>query len=228
MKYTPSIAFDEFAGSAKGVTAAKTRGRKYIRNKGYGNPSNTVSQSGVKAIFRQLTKSFKALTPAQIVAWNTVAQSQEGRSTLGTKAKISGLNLYLRLNYWVVVCGGTVLNTPPDLTGVEAPSEATISLSSSVFTLTLDSIPDDVTNLKLVIKASMPVSNGISDAFAKATIIGDPQEPVDTAIDLKTTYVAKYEEPSASRPKIFLSWFYVNTSTGEKSGEMLGMAILSE
>ena len=34
MKYTPSIAFDEFAGSAKGVTAAKSRGRKYIRNKG--------------------------------------------------------------------------------------------------------------------------------------------------------------------------------------------------
>ena len=31
MKYNPSIAFDEMSGSAKGVTAAKTRGRKYIR-----------------------------------------------------------------------------------------------------------------------------------------------------------------------------------------------------
>ncbi|MBR0255662.1 MAG: hypothetical protein IJQ69_07080 [Bacteroidales bacterium] len=36
MKYNPSIAFDEMSGSAKGVTAAKTRGRKYIRNRGYG------------------------------------------------------------------------------------------------------------------------------------------------------------------------------------------------
>ena len=33
MKYNPSIAFDEMSGSAKGVTAAKTRGRKYIRNR---------------------------------------------------------------------------------------------------------------------------------------------------------------------------------------------------
>ena len=33
---SPSIAFDEMSGSAKGVTAAKTRGRKYIRNRGYG------------------------------------------------------------------------------------------------------------------------------------------------------------------------------------------------
>ena len=36
MKYVPSIAFDEMSGSAKGVTAAKSRGRKYIRNRGYG------------------------------------------------------------------------------------------------------------------------------------------------------------------------------------------------
>ena len=28
MKYVPSIAFDEMSGSAKGVTAAKVRGRK--------------------------------------------------------------------------------------------------------------------------------------------------------------------------------------------------------
>lgn len=28
MKYIPSIAFEEMSGSAKGVTAAKTRGRK--------------------------------------------------------------------------------------------------------------------------------------------------------------------------------------------------------
>lgn len=36
MKYIPSIAFEEMSGSAKGVTAAKNRGRKYIRNKGTG------------------------------------------------------------------------------------------------------------------------------------------------------------------------------------------------
>ena len=34
MKYIPSIAFEEMSGSAKGVTAAKVRGRKYIKNRG--------------------------------------------------------------------------------------------------------------------------------------------------------------------------------------------------
>ncbi len=41
MKYVPSIAFDEMSGSAKGVTAAKSRGRKYIRNRGYGGSTRT-------------------------------------------------------------------------------------------------------------------------------------------------------------------------------------------
>lgn len=40
MKYLPSIAFEEMSGSAKGVTAAKTRGRKYIRNRGYSGGTN--------------------------------------------------------------------------------------------------------------------------------------------------------------------------------------------
>ena len=228
MKYTPSIAFEEFAGSAKGVTAAKSRGRKYIRNKGYGNPSNTTFQSDTKAIFSQLTKSFKALTSEQIISWNALAQTQEGRSTLGSKSKISGLNLYLRLNYWVVACGGTAQDTPPSLLGVDAPAEATLSLTASAFTLTLASVPLDVTNLKLIVKASMPQSNGISDAYAKATVIGDPQIPVETAIDLKADYDAKYEAPNTANPKIFVKLFYVNTVTGEKSGEMMALATLSE
>ena len=227
MKYTPSIAYDEFAGSAKGVTAAKSRGRKYIRTRGYGNSSNSASQGDVKAIFRQLAKSFKSLTSAQIAAWNTLAQTQEGRSTLGTKAKISGLNLYLRLNHWIVACGGTALATPPSLTGVVAPSDATLSLTSSAFTLTLASIPTDVSDLKLIIRASMPQSNGISDAYARATIVGDPQTPVTTAIALKTDYDAKYGAPTAVSPKVFVKWFYVNTTTGEKSGEMMGLATLT-
>lgn len=55
MKYIPSIAFEEMSGSAKGVTAAKTRGRKYIRNRGYGGSVRTSDQASVKAIFKRLS-----------------------------------------------------------------------------------------------------------------------------------------------------------------------------
>ena len=58
MKYLPSIAFEEMSGSAKGVTAAKTRGRKYIRNRGYGGSVRTSDQASVKAVFKRLSQAW--------------------------------------------------------------------------------------------------------------------------------------------------------------------------
>ena len=137
MKYTPSIAFDEMSGSAKGVTAAKTRGRKYIRNRGYGGATRTAYQSSVKSVFKQLSQAWHGLTNEQILAWNAAANTAQGKSVLGSKSKISGANLFLRLNYWVVYCGGNMLTTPPTLSGVDAPASAAVVINASAMTFTL-------------------------------------------------------------------------------------------
>ncbi|MDO5443578.1 MAG: hypothetical protein Q4G10_07895 [Bacteroidia bacterium] len=227
MKYIPSIAFEEMSGSAKGVTAAKTRGRKYIRNRGYGGSVRTSDQASVKAVFKQLSQAWQSLTNAQILAWNAAAQSAEARSVLGTKTKITGANLFMRLNYWVVYCKGSIMQNPPALTGVDAPADATITLSASAFTFKLNSVPSSTTNLKLIICASAPQSNGISRAYSKAAEIGEPETPSTTAVDIKDDYEAKYGAVSAGSPKVFFKYFFVDVTTGEKSGEMLASVKLA-
>ena len=221
MKYIPSIAFEEMSGSAKGVTAAKMKSRKYIRNRGYGGSVRTADQAKVKGIFKQLTTQWKSLSNDQILAWNKLALSQEGRSVLGSKAKISGANLYTRLNYWIVACGGTALANPPALVGVENPGAATISCQGSTFTFTLASVPADVTNLKLVIEASEGQSNGVTRAHSKAVAIKMVATPSTSAVDIAADYTAKHGAPSAAAPKIFFRYYLVNGATGEKSGTML-------
>ena len=94
-------------------------------------------------------------------------------------------------------------------------------------TLTLDSIPADVTNLTLIIQASGPQGNGITRAYSKTAAFDEPYTPVTTAIDIKAKYDAKCGAPSAGSPKVFFKYFYVNTVTGEKSGEVLAQAKLS-
>ena len=227
MKYIPSIAFEEMSGSAKGVTAAKVKSRKYIRNRGYGGSTRTSYQASVKAVFKQLSQAWKSLTNAQILAWNAAANTAEGRSVLGTKGKISGCNLFMRLNYWVVYCGGSIMTAVPTLSGVETPDDVTLVLSASAMTFQLASIPSDVTNLKLVIQASEPQGNGITRAYSKAAAFADPYTPVATAIDIKSAYDAKCGAPSAGYPKVFFKYFYVNTATGEKSGEKMASVVLS-
>ena len=228
MKYIPSIAFEEMSGSAKGVTAAKVRGRKYIRNRGYGGGVRTSAQAAVKSIFKQLSQSWKNLTNAQILAWNALAQTQAGKSVLGTSAKISGANLYSRLNYWIVFCGGEALSNPPALQGVEAPTEAVVTLTPTKFTFELEGEPDNAADLKLIIMASAPQSNGVTRAYGKAVQIAQPLEAVCEEYDIKEDYDNKHGSPNAAAPKVFMKYFFVNTKTGEKSGEMLTLVSLDE
>ena len=184
-------------------------------------------QSSVKAVFKQLSQAWQGLTNEQILAWNAAANSAQGKSVLGTKAKISGANLFMRLNYWVVYCGGQIMTAVPNLAGVVSPDSATIVLSSSAMTFTLATIPSDVSNLKLVIQASEPQGNGITRAYSKAAAFDSPYTPVATAIDIKAKYDAKNGAPTAGNPKVFFKYFYVNTATGEKSGDVLVQAKLA-
>lgn len=228
MKYVPSIAFDEMSGSAKGVTAAKVRGRKYIRNRGYGGSTRSTLQASVKSVFKELSQAWKNLTQEQIVSWNTLAQTQAGKSVLGTSARITGSNLFMRLNYWVVYCGGEIMVNPPTLQGVEAPAEAIVNLTPAKFTFELEKEPALPGNLKLIVQASAPQSNGISNAYSKASQIGNPLEPAIEEYDLKEVYDAKYGIPTTASPKVFIKYFFVNTATGEKSGDMMALASLAE
>ena len=139
----------------------------------------------------------------------------------GTGAKISGSNLFTRLNYWIVACGGQPEVTPPTLLGVENPSSATIVCEGETFTFKLDQALADNGGIFLVIEATEGQSNGVSRAHSKAVAIKMVEEPTAAAVDIRADYVAKNGNTNAAAPKIFFRYYYVNSSTGEKSGTML-------
>ena len=81
MTYILSIAPEEMTGSSKGVTAAKVRSRKYIRNKGIGGSVRT-STNPQRNPFSRSSPRAGNLTNAQILAWNALALSQAGKRIL--------------------------------------------------------------------------------------------------------------------------------------------------
>ena len=89
------------------------------------------------------------------------------------------------------------------------------------FTFKLDQALADNGGIFLVIEATEGQSNGVSRAHSKASGIKLVEEPTAAAIDIRADYVAKNGAPSAAAPKIFFRYYYVNSSTGEKSGAML-------
>ena len=96
------------------------------------------------------------------------------------------------------------------------------------FTFELEGEPDNAADLKLIIMASAPQSNGVTRAYGKAVQIAQPLEAVCEEYDIKEDFDNKHGAPNAAAPKIFMKYFFVNTKTGEKSGEMLTMVRLDE
>ena len=77
------------------------------------------------------------------------------------------------------------------------------------------------------VMTSAPLSNGVTHAYSKAVQISGVLEAVTEEYDLKQDYDGKHGAPNAA-PKIFMKYFFVNTQTGEKSGEKLTLATLQE
>ena len=107
------------------------------------------------------------------------------------------------------------------LQGVEAPTEAVVTLTPTKFTFEFESEPENVQDLKLIIQASAPQSNGVTRAYGKAVQIGGVLEAVT-----EEYYIKEDSDNKHGAPKIFMKYFFVNTKTGEKSGEMLIMVTL--
>ena len=63
-----------------------------------------------------------------------------------------GSNLFIRLNYWIVACGGQPVVNPPELAGIENPSSATIVCQGDTFTFKLDLALNDNGGIFLVIE----------------------------------------------------------------------------
>ena len=227
MRYKPSIAFDRMSGSAKGVTASQNKGAIFLRTKGTGSKKRTADQAAVKSVFKQLQQSWKNLSTAEIQAWNNAAKSQSGRRVLGQKAQLTGANLYLRLNFWVLRCGGQVLTSPPLLTGIEQPAVAQAAISNGSFMFRLNSVPEQAAGLRLVIMATGPQTVGTVTGVGRGSTFCEPVTPGVGAVNLLQQYAAKFGMPNAGKPKVFLIYFYVNPSTGEKSGEQLINAFYS-
>ena len=227
MRYKPSIAFDRMSGSAKGVTASQNKGAVFLRTRGTGSKKRTADQATIKSIFRMLTQSWKNLGPAEIQAWNNAAKTQSGRRVLGQKAQLSGSNLFLRLNFWVVRCGGQVLTSPPVMAGVEQTGQVSLALTDDTLMFHLLQMPQTA-GLRLVVMATTPQTVGTITGVGRGSTFCGPFEPSAAAVNLMAWYQAKFGMPNLSRPKIFLRYFYVNPATGEKGPEQLQSVILGQ
>lgn len=210
---SPSIAFNGFSGSAGGVTARYVDGRTILGLKAYASGGSTNAQVARRASFTTITRSWKLLTDAEREAWNRMAETATGRSVLGQKAKISGFNLYVRLNANRQLAGEALMTTPPATMGA-LPNVRFGKLWMTPQVVVIKGITHEPAPCKLVVKMSTGQSRGVSNGWRKTVIISPGMEDDWGDADVTQLYLKTLGVTPKPGQKVFLEMYWLDTTSG--------------
>ena len=210
----PSIAFEGFSGSAKGVTARQVGGRTVLGVRSYPTGFATVAQMVRRSALSKITKAYKTLTAEQQRSWELLAESASGASVFGQKAKLSGHNLFVRLNSNRAYVGEAELLASAPALHTDIPL-----VSYTDFQITEDSIlfvgvPEPVDGLLLVAKMSDGQSSGVSSAWGKTVIISPDRVPDWGDIDLTEAFIQVMGYAPINGQKYFVEMYWIDPATG--------------
>ena len=209
----PSIAFGGFSGSAKGVTARQVGGRSVLSLKCFPTGAATGAQLARRASLKKISKSWKALSSEQMREWDRLEEHASGASSLGQKAEISGLNLYIRLNSYRVMAGESMMADAP-AAEVAVPN---VSYSQVVVTpelVVFGGIKHESTPLKFVVKMSVSQSAGVSNGWSKTVIITPGMEDDWGEADVTRLYLKTIGVEPVPGEKVFIETYWLDTATG--------------
>ena len=209
----PSIAFEGFLGSAKGVTARRVGGRNILSVKSRPTGATTNAQVVRRASMSKISKSWKQLTNEQMREWDRLAEHTSGQSAFGQKAELTGMNLYIRLNVNRAMAGEALLSTAPEST-VAVPNVEYSQISVTPELVAITGIKHQASPYKLVVKMSAGQSAGISNGWSKTVIITHGIEDDWGEADVTTLYLKTIGVEPVPGQKVFVESYWMDTSTG--------------
>lgn len=136
MKYLPGIAVNELNGTLKGVTAQRWRGLGVFRKKPTPHNPMTPRQTDVRIITAQIAEAWREeLNQGQRTAWNQRAKNYPWKDVFGREIAMTGLNLYVKLNFPLIDFGLPKNIEPPPMT--EPPELDDVILDPDINTMFL-------------------------------------------------------------------------------------------
>ena len=210
----PSIAFGGFSGSAKGVTARFQDGRSILSLKAYPTGYATASQLVRRSALSKISKAYKNLTAEEQKTWENLAETVSGKSVFGQKAKLSGSNLFVKLNSNRAYVGEAQLlsSAPANLVAIPTVEFTDYCISENIILFT--GVPGPEAELLLVAKMSNGQSRGVSNGWDKTVIISPDKVPDWGDIDLTEAFQNVMGTSPVNGQKYFVEMYWIDPATG--------------
>ena len=213
MKALPSIAFNDFSGTAGDVTAKATKSGTVLTVRPF--PSKVVSpaQKVKRNALSAISRSYRELTGNQMAAWAALAEHLKGISTFGVAAEMTAHNAYVRINSNRQMVGMPLLSDAPDYHhDIPEVDYEDFWVSPTLIAFTGIERPQD--SYRLVMKMSGGQSNGISNGWSKTVIVAPGTEDDWGEANVTRLYTSTIGYTPQVGEKVFIELWWLDINTG--------------
>lgn len=179
-------------GKIAGAVASRNRYAGYFRAKTSPVNPQTTYQSDARNQFTGLTQAWRGLTAAQQASWNAAVVDFEKSNVFGDKVKLTGAQLYIRLNGNILNVGGSVITTPPAPGSVTAIDSIIVDPDVSDATIVNTISPVSPATQLYEVFATPPVSAGKRFIKNQLRLIGTINNAAGTTNDITAIYEARF------------------------------------
>ena len=213
MKALPSIAFNDFSGTAGDVTARATKSGTVLTVRPFPSKVVTPVQKVKRNALSAISRSYRELSEDQMAAWARLAEHLKGISTLGTAAEMTAHNAYVRLNSNRQLLGMSLLSDAPDYRhDIPEVDYDDFWVTPTMILFTGIEKPQD--SYRLVMKMSGGQSNGISSGWSKTVIVAPGIEDDWGEANVTRLYTSAIGYTPQEGEKVFIELWWMDSDTG--------------
>ncbi len=217
------------AGSGKigGQVAARNAAGSYLRNKVTPVNPRTTSQVEARARLASNAKLWVGLPEVFRLDWNAAAKNFSSKNVFGDNIRLSGINVFSRLNNNLALIGKSFIPQPPAAEGLASPSSVMIASTVTGSILTVTAGEDVPAGNQMVIRMTPPQSAGKNFVQSEFRVLTTADAGTTGAIDVSSDYVQKFGALPKLGQKVFAEVFFISETSGIASqrvrdGEVTG------
>lgn len=214
-------------GKIGGHVASKNRSGNYFRTKTTPVNPRSVAQQAARALLTTFSQGFRGLSSAQRAAWNNAVALFAKSDIFGDLRNPSGANLYTKLNTNLGIVGIAPITSPPQSLEVATATLSSFLAAAGAGTMTCGLSANVPAGSSLVIRATPPISPGVSFVTNKLRTITTKPAATASPINIAADYVAKYGSVGAAGQRIVLEVLFINTTTGVASARQRRSVIVA-
>ena len=227
MKALPSIAFNEFKGSAGDVTARVSKGRQVLSARTVPAKGKTPAQAVSRNRLSKISRSYKKLSDGQMKAWAVLAEKMKGISTFGQAAELTPHNAFVRINTNLQMVGEPMLEDAPAYIN-DVPEVLYEDLWISPDMIVFTGLEQPSENHVLVFKMTPALSPGVSSGWGQTVIITPGMAPDWGDADMTALYTSVMGVAPEAGKKYFCEFYWLDKKTGFTGESMAISAVCKE